>query len=111
MLLYSAARKHRRNIGAAIGSLKHNLDHRMMGQGLIEPIKLFAGLGVDGYGKAEIITVAAWPHLEQGRIKVGRVGSHDLADGFGEAINAGPHYFDGKAAGITNQRFFRLSHR
>jgi hypothetical protein len=39
------------------------------------------------------------------------VGSHDLADGFGEAINAGPHYFDGKAAGITNQRFFRLSHR
>ena len=74
----------------------------MMSQGLIESVKLFTGLRIDGHGQAEIIAVAAGPHLEQARIKVGRVGPHDLTNGFSEAINAGPHYLDGKAAGITN---------
>ena len=75
----------------------------MMGQGLIESIKLFAGLRIDGDGEAEIIAVAAWPHLQQGRIKVRRMGPHDLADGFSKAINSGPHNFDGKAAGVADQ--------
>lgn len=75
----------------------------MMGQGLIESIQLFAGLRINGDGEAEIVTVAAWPHLQQGGIKVRRMGPDDFADRFSKTINAGPHDFDGKAAGVMNQ--------
>jgi hypothetical protein len=85
------------------GVLKGHFDHGMAGQGAVQVVELIATGGPDGEGDAEVISRFARPHFDGGWVKARVKLRGQFRHGFGKAIHACAHDFDGKVAGVFNQ--------
>jgi hypothetical protein len=69
-------------------------------------VKLLSACGSDGQGQAQIIASFTGAHLDGGGIEVGIKLLGNLRHGFCKTIDPCAHHFDGKVAGVFNQRLF-----
>jgi hypothetical protein len=90
----------------AAASLKRNFDHGVRRQREIHVVQLLATGCANGQGHTQVIARFAGTHFQSGGIvfRVKLLG--DLNHGFCKTINPGAHDFDGKAAGVLNERLF-----
>ncbi len=88
------------------GVSKGHFDHGVAGQCAVKIVELLSAGGPDGERDAEVVARFAGTHLDVGRIEAWVELLCQRNHGFGKAVNACAHDFDGKVTGVFNQRFF-----
>ena len=89
----------------AVG-LERYFDHGVAGKCAVKIVKLLTACGSDSEGQAQIIASFAGAHLDGGGIEARVKLLGNLRHGFCKTVDPCTHHFDGKVAGVFNQRLF-----